>query len=327
MSRPRVFYFCYDQDQPTGGQKHTYQHVDILNRSGFDAFVLHRQVNYRLRWFDNDTRVIDFDRFSRVFNEGTDFLVLPEDLGSRIARFPGKRKIVFNKNIYYGDRSEASDDPYLCAGVIAVFCVSRHNYDVLKFTYPELTIAVVDLNIRPERFTFRPLSEKTPRIACGPKAKQHTRLLKSVLDARALRLPGTRSCSWVFAHDLQEAQVSKLLSESLIFVHLCSDEGLGRFPLEAMASGCVVAAYRHGALKEYLPPEYGFEQGDLLGVAKYIEGTLRADPGELAERQCIADRARAVALKYDDARQAASVLQAWDAVLHSSASNVIAGGP
>ncbi|MDZ7262908.1 MAG: glycosyltransferase family 1 protein, partial [candidate division KSB1 bacterium] len=77
-----------------------YKHVDILNKHGYPAFALHRQKGFRLIWFDNETNVIYFDEFKRLYHPDRDFLVLPEDLGSKILSFPGQ-KVIFNQNCYY----------------------------------------------------------------------------------------------------------------------------------------------------------------------------------------------------------------------------------
>src|SRR2546423_8017863 len=52
-----VFYRCPDKDYPVGGIRVIYRHVDILNRNGFDAAVLHHYYPFRCTWFENDTRV------------------------------------------------------------------------------------------------------------------------------------------------------------------------------------------------------------------------------------------------------------------------------
>ncbi len=98
---PTIYYYCYDHNLPSGGQKHTYRHVDILNKNGFDAKVLHTAKNFRLTWFDNTTPVVSYQECVAKMNERRDFLVLPEDLGPRILDFPG-RKVIFNKNIFHG---------------------------------------------------------------------------------------------------------------------------------------------------------------------------------------------------------------------------------
>jgi len=47
----RVFYFCYDHQRSTGGQKQMYRHVDILNSNGYQAFAVHTRKGFHLEWF------------------------------------------------------------------------------------------------------------------------------------------------------------------------------------------------------------------------------------------------------------------------------------
>src|SRR3954471_22628081 len=91
----RIYYFCYDHNRPTGGQKHTYEHVDILQAAGMEAFAVHREPGLRLTWFENDTPVKPLPEVIADFQSVRDYWVLPEDLGPRITAFPG-RKVIFN---------------------------------------------------------------------------------------------------------------------------------------------------------------------------------------------------------------------------------------
>ena len=52
-----IYYRCPDKDYPVGGIRVIYRHVDLLNRNGFDAAVLHRLHPFRCTWFENETRV------------------------------------------------------------------------------------------------------------------------------------------------------------------------------------------------------------------------------------------------------------------------------
>lgn len=52
-----IFVLCPDDDRPYGGVKQVYRHVDILNKNGFSAFVLHQKKGFRCTWFDNTTRI------------------------------------------------------------------------------------------------------------------------------------------------------------------------------------------------------------------------------------------------------------------------------
>src|SRR6476469_3158805 len=56
-SRPSVYFLTPDFDEPSGGIRVIYRHVDILNAAGIPAAVLHQRKGFRCRWFENDTRV------------------------------------------------------------------------------------------------------------------------------------------------------------------------------------------------------------------------------------------------------------------------------
>jgi hypothetical protein len=73
----KIFYLAYDH-AVSGGERHVYDHVDLLNKAGFDAYVLHTEPGYRHTWFPNSTRAIDFRSLWTVYDERLDYLVLPE---------------------------------------------------------------------------------------------------------------------------------------------------------------------------------------------------------------------------------------------------------
>src|SRR5262245_58766695 len=100
---PRIFYWMNNSNAPAGGEKHSYEHVDILNAAGFEAYGVH-MTPHRHAWFDNDTRIVHGRAFWEIYDACADYLVLPESLGPIISVLPGK-KVIFNKNFYYGLRS------------------------------------------------------------------------------------------------------------------------------------------------------------------------------------------------------------------------------
>jgi hypothetical protein len=138
----RIFYHCYDSNQPTGGQKSTYQHVDVLTRYGFEAYVVHSSPGFRLRWFDNNTPTTCWDKVWQTFDPDADILVLPEDLSRAIHQYRGK-KVIFNKNLFYGFCAlgvpSTFPDPYTLPDVIGAMVVSEHNRQSLEYAYPRLS--------------------------------------------------------------------------------------------------------------------------------------------------------------------------------------------
>lgn len=318
MSKPKIFYHCYDHQHPTGGQKDTYQHVDVLTANGYDAYVVHTSPGVRLSWFGNDTRIISHEVFKTIHNPDCDFVVLPEDMGPSVAAYPG-RKVIFNKNIYSGFRIQACKtvpDVNLLPSVVAIFTVSEHNQRQLRFAYPDKDIMLVHYNIRADRFEYRPLEKKKPIIACLPKEPKQIAALKQMLQARSESgRSSSGSFRWVFIRDLSELQVSSVLADSLLFVFLSTTEGLPRMPLEAMASGCLVIAYGYAPLTEYLPREYGFVQGELAEMGQFVETITDRYPYNLDQFAPLTESARRIAEQYSGERQERSVLACWERIL------------
>ncbi len=315
-ARHRIFYFCYRHNQPRGGQKHTYRHVDILNRNGWEAWVFHPGEDFRLTWFPNQTRVIGETEFAILFRQGIDILVLPEDLGTDIVNFPGP-KIIFNKNVFSGMQALGQPgatffDPYRASDLLAIFAVSEHNRLLLQFAYPGLSIYTVDVEIDPQTFRSRPLTSKAPMIALSPKTPEFVLPLYHLMRARGEQgLNRARDFEWVVLRDMAEDEVAAVLEQALVFVTFSVAEGAGRLPLEAMASGCLLLTPRLGPLAASLPVDHEWQSGDLLPAAHWLEEVMEAWPEKLTGWNRLVDSGRAAAAQYSLANQERSVLEAW----------------
>jgi hypothetical protein len=319
VRRERIFYFAYDGNTPTGGEKHTYQHVDVLNDAGFDAYVLHSHKGVRHTWFENTTKIMDLASCWQVYDREHDYVVVPEMFGVDSLLLPGPH-VIFNKNLYhaYGTLglSRLARYPYTDENVVGIFSVSEHNLQHLRFAFPGAPIFRMYAHIDSDLFAFRPLADKKRRIVCVPKAREELVCLYQTLCARsAAGLNRLADYEWVFLENRSEAETARLMNESLIFVSLGTREGLPRAVLEAMASGCLVVAYGHGPLKECLPAEYAFESGDFIGAVTRIEELMAASPAELDSWSAVTTRARAIAEAYTRARQRQHLVEAWEAIL------------
>ena len=56
-----IYYLCPCSAVPCGGVQKIYQHVDILNQNGFNAYVLHPKKGFRYRWRENKTNLAYFE--------------------------------------------------------------------------------------------------------------------------------------------------------------------------------------------------------------------------------------------------------------------------
>jgi hypothetical protein len=317
----RVFYYAYDTTEHSGGEIDTYNHVDILNECGFDAYALHTRPGYRHCWFENKTRVIDLASFWKIYDKESDFVVLPEPLGSQMRIFPGK-KVIFNKNLYYGFAIFGRDhDAYGVYGdenVVAVIAVSEHNLSHLAFTFPRAKILRVFTRIDCGLFMYRPLAQKKKRIACVMKAEGPLRVLYNILWSRGQQdINKIIEYEWVFLRGYTLEQTAALLQDSLILIALNTFEGLPRIVLEAMSCGCLVIGYGAGPLKECLPPESQFEPDNFIGMAEKIESITNSFPavdGSMTEWSRLG---RKTAEKFTKERQKKCLLAAWGEILRT----------
>ena len=52
-----IYYFYPEPFEPAGGVQMAYRHVDILNRAGLQAYILHPNPPFRCAWFENETPI------------------------------------------------------------------------------------------------------------------------------------------------------------------------------------------------------------------------------------------------------------------------------
>lgn len=322
MKQPKIFYFCFSDNQSSGGNKEIYRHVDILNKHNYQAFILHTAAGFKVTWFDHHTKIINLDKFKSLFDPETDFIVFPEDYGNDILCFPGK-KIIFNQNVYYGfhifSLQKPVSYPYLHPDIKGVMVVSDHNEKYLHFAYPELNIFRVYCGVNSETFAFRPLSQKKKIIACNPaKRPLDISLLYHLLQSRAEQeLNHLGEYEWVFIENKTEKEVAQIMQDSLIFIFLSKEEGFPLMPLEAMACGCLVIAYDVGPVTEYLSAPFLFKPGDMPSIAESIEMIAQSDAEKMEKWEIISRANRDVAERYSLQREEESVIAAWEAILQS----------
>jgi hypothetical protein len=242
MSKHRILVLCPDNDEPSGGVRKLCRHVDVLNRHGWEALIVHRKRDFHCSWFENSTRTVHWDDA----NIGTaDFLVIPEIFGPRLVRMaPGTPKVIFNQNSYYTfagyslDRGDM-ESPYHHPEVMVVLVVSDDNRDYLAYAFPRAKIVRLRLGI--DDSLFCP-GTKRASITFMPRknASDVIQVINLLKQRRTLR-----DFSLTPIHGRSEWETAALLAESPIFLSLGHPEGLSLPPMEAMACGCLVIGY-HG---------------------------------------------------------------------------------
>lgn len=297
----KIYFICTDTKQPIGGIKQLYRQVDILNKNGFDACIVHRKKGFRHKWFKNDTKIIynlsifnnidktilkkkrkPFKVFKNFFRTKNDdvidkngILVVPEIYGPYMNELnKGIKKVIFNQNCYYTfnncNFADSKQKPtYLNESFLASIVVSEDSKKYLEYTFPGSTTHRIHLGINTNKFNYNQALKKKQIAFMPRKLEDDIIQLINILKIR----DNLKNWDFIPINNKTEDEVANILNESLIFLSLNHREGFGLPPAEAMASGCIVIGYAGQGGKEYFNPNFSFQidEGNIIQFANKVE--------------------------------------------------------
>jgi glycosyltransferase involved in cell wall biosynthesis len=321
-----IYVLCPENNRPSGGIKILYRHVDVLQKSGFSAAILHQQPGFRCTWFTNDTRVVYLPEIQLTER---DFLVIPEIFGPKMYSLsqlpqigPRVKKVIFNQNCYYSFLGHSIDSvlhpefktPYEKSDeFVASIVVSEDSKRYLEYTFPGLKVFRIHNAINFELFSYK--TEKKKQICFMP--RKHTEDALQVLAV--LRLRGAlEDVSVVPIDNMIEQEVARVMGESLLFLSFGYPEGCPLPPAEAMASGCIVVGYHGQGGHEYFHNEFCYPVAinDIVGFASSVETILDAWKRNPATVQEMAFRAsQYVKENYSAELEARDIVDSWRKIL------------
>ena len=251
----RIIYLCpFPKNVITGGVKTAYRHVELLVEMGYDSWVW--QPEGHPYWFKSEARLLD--GLSEATLRPDDVLVFPEvigfpEFGPLLRTTRPCTKLLFCQNQYYVFNDLIPRQTYAQLGFRDVFCSCRPIKRMLESVLGLKDVPLIPYDIDRDRFKPRP---KTLQIAAIPrKMPRHASMIGFMFKAK---YPDTRQIPFVAIENFTEDQLAETLGASDILLSLSHFEGLGLIPIEAMASGCLVAGYHGYGGLDYARPENGF---------------------------------------------------------------------
>lgn len=247
----RIVYLAFPTGAVSGGQKMILRHVETLRDLGFEAVVWQGEGAVMPGWLDHRAPVETGTPF-----RPDDVLVVPCDAPNalRDTAAIGRGVIVFCQNQFTlaSLGLEAMDaypparfPPFMAVGPTAARSVQR--------IYPEAQVELVPCFVDERRFAP---GAKQQAVAYAPR--------KRPLEARAIRNlfrrlhPAHAPIPWIGLEGAHERQVAEIFASSTLFLSLSRMEAVGMTPLEAMASGCVVAGFTGIGGRDFATDENGF---------------------------------------------------------------------
>jgi hypothetical protein len=315
-----IYFYCPDNNAPSGGVRKIYRFADVLIRHGFPAGVVHIQPGFRCSWFENQTPVICAQT---VRPARDDIFVVPEGYGPQIARVaPGIAKVIFNQNCYntflnYPIEASAMETPYLHPDIVGVITVSEDSAAYLRYAFPGQRV----FRVRPaiDQSLFHVPAAKKAQIAFMPRrCMEEARQVISILKFRGV----LADFPVLEIRDSSQEQAAALLRDSAFFFSFSGIEGFGLPPAEAMACGCLTIGFHGRGGKEFFRPEFSYpiEFGDIEGYARAAETLLqryREDPAPLRTQANAA--ARFIHENYSTEREEADMVSCWRQIAEAAA--------
>jgi len=300
----RIIFLCpFAKNEITGGIKTAYRQVELLAELGFDACVY--QPEGMPSWFNTRARVLTEPRLAPAYG---DTLVFPETLNGVLtdmvqARSPA-RKVLFSQAHYYTLFNPIPAERYRELGFAKVGCQSTIAKGFLERVLRISNIEVIPCYIDTELFFPR---AKTMQIALIP--RKLPREAAAIQKIFGLKYPQFQSIPWQIIENATERETAEAFGRSTIVLSLPFLESFGLVPLEAMASGAIVAGFHGYGGQEYARPDNGFwfapdhleEVADAL--ARIVIGLQRKDPNLLKMR----DAGLATAAHYSKERTRAAL--------------------
>jgi hypothetical protein len=302
---------------PTGGVRKLYRHVEVLNKIGHRAVLVHPTDFHRCDWFESDAPVMPWETARHVLDARRDVLMLPEAVAPNWAGpGTGYKKVIFNQGAYqtFMMTNHLDSNPAACAleDVVAMVCVSSDSEAYLRFAFPGIQLHRIRHGI--DSRLFRPLV-KTPRIAFMPRRNpEHlTQVVQLLRQRNALR-----EMDLLPIENMSETQVGDALGGSAMFLSFSSMEGFGLPPAEAMCAACVVVGYHGNGGREFFKPEHSFpiEYGQIVDYVQTVERVLAIYRDDGIRFMQIGQAARKfIQQNYSMEQEEADIKSAWDAIL------------
>jgi hypothetical protein len=265
-----VYITCPDVPSPSGGVQKLYDHVDVLNRHGIQAAIVHWKAPYRAAWFSNQTPIT----YARVKLKRGDLLAVPEVFGDDLVRFaPGVPRVSVNQNAHYTFAGVADRDrhPYtMSPDLLGVMVISENNRALVSGLFPSLEIWRV-------HYGFDPAVFHNSGLARGRVLSYMPRKRSDEIDV-VLRLVESALKDWeiIRIDGMRQSQVADALRRSALFLSFSQREGCPMPPTEALACGCYVMGFDGFGGREYFDPRFTtrIEDGDLVAFGEALVAWL-----------------------------------------------------
>lgn len=313
----RIFYFCPDASQPSGGIKTLYRHVHRLGHAGLDAYIVHQKQGFQLTWHGYDVPVVwlaDRPQFAP-----DDVLVFPEvmlNYARQTQQFAGTRVVIALSWLPSYSRLQPGER-WQDLGIQHVLTKSPHIQRFLQWSM-DLETTLIPEFVDPIRYRHAP-EQKRLEVTYMTRKDNSGEWLRGALTRKGS--PFDRF-SWTALHNMDEETYAAHLRRSAVYLPTTMQEGMNVSALEAMACGCLVVGYAGVGGGDYMVGAGAtqncilVDNGNLLALGQTLEQVLRQMHADRNHYANIVHNALTTAQRYQDAEAETRALTAFFQQFH-----------
>jgi len=306
MDSRRILYILWPFEFPAGGPGVIYDHVEILSQNGFNAFIV-LPKKPPIDFYNSRAPLLIAKDIP--YQEG-DIYVIPEgffDDMQRLKYSPAK-KIMFCQNQYY---MPFSDNPLLGFSEFPVDSVIASSESISYFLKEVYGLSNVPLI---------PCSIDTSLYSSGIKKKQIAFMPRKLREDAAFICATFKrihknyaDIPWVAIDNVDRHSAAEIMSSSELFLSLSHKDSFGLPPLEAMASGCLVAGYHGDGGREYMNKKNGWwaENGDWLACVNGLASALALIDSGGIELNKIKEQMKTTVERYSRDKMKEKLINYW----------------
>lgn len=270
-----IYYFCPDMEVKSAGIRLLYRHVQLLQRNGIPAFILHHQEGFRradlgdvpVRWLSVPRTLV-----------AGDLVVVPEGypgVMKALQTLPLRRFVIALGWAYIYKAIDGFYD-WRAFNIERVLVSSPFVDDFVRWSMGLPTSRFVT-GIDEQLYHYRP-DEKVAQVSYIARKGNCEELRRALFSRDRTLIEGI---TWKAHSALTEAEYAAEIRKSRVFLNLSEAEGLPLSMLEAMRAGTIVLGYHSvGGQRELIgsgPLQNCVlaENLDYVTLARHAEGLLR----------------------------------------------------
>ena len=255
-----IYYFVPNHAEASWGIGMLYQHVEMLNRNGTDAMILHEKRHLKLRWMTSKVPAISI-KLGKFRPQPRDILVVPEFCADKPEfRELNCRRIVFVQGSFLMIKGMREVNDYQTLGYEHALVTQPHMKIIVEKHF-DLSASVIPAFVAPYFYLDAEGIRKqcrSRRIITYPKTGYQDagfpdydivmRCLKRKLEKNK---DLANSWSLVELKNKTHQEAAHLMKTSAFFVNVNSLEGFNVTVPEAMAGGCIPICYEAFGGRDY----------------------------------------------------------------------------